>query len=254
MMFYNIKCWDRYCPTYNLLTRGIYLSRASGLVFVSNELSKNKSYTAFHRPGVVIANGINLSENPPINAPSNIRPRLGFIGTPNMAWHGVDKLIALARLCNEVDIDVIGLDNIDGLLEKPANLFFHGYLSKERSREVLSSVDVGLGTLALHRINMNETSALKCREYLAYGIPIVIPYKETDLEDLNLDTILRLPNTEDNIENNWMKIRDFAFQMKGRRVDREIISERISSENKEKARLNFFNDCISRKKNTNEFE
>jgi hypothetical protein len=161
-----------------------------------------------------------------------------------MTWHGVDKLIRLALLCPEIDIDVIGLDKLETGDANPPNLFFHGYLEKEKSREILSKVDVGLGTLALHRINMNEASALKSREYLAYGIPVILPYVETDLGDLNLDTILNLPNTEDNIVNNWMEIRDFAIRMKGRRVNREKVAPRIDSAFKEAARLKFFEDHL----------
>jgi hypothetical protein len=233
--------------TYNRLTRYLLFKRATGLVFVSNELAKNKYFSRFHRPGVVISNGIDLKENLPVPAPGNPRPRLGFIGTPHMEWHGVDKLIKLASQCPDLDIDIIGLDKLEVDEVQPPNLFFHGYLDKEKSREVLSRVDVGLGTLALHRINMHETSALKSREYLAYGIPIILPYKETDLDDLNLDTILILPNTEENIVENWEKIRDFAFRMRGRRVDRAVIAPRIDSGQKEAARLRFFESCITGK-------
>lgn len=234
---------------YNRMTRGIFLNCASGLVFVSKELSTSASFTSFHQPGIVIANGIDLASNLPVPAPNNIRPRVGFIGTPEMKWQGVDKLVRLAELCPELDVDVIGYDSINNNYQRPANLFLHGYLDKARSRQVLSGVDIGLGTLALHRKGMREASPLKTREYLAYGIPIVLPYTDTDLEELAIDTILRIPNEESNIEENWMKVQDFAFRMKGIRVNRESITRLIGSEYKETTRLEYFQNC-NKGKNT----
>ncbi|HEX7555991.1 MAG TPA: hypothetical protein VF338_05155 [Leptolinea sp.] len=239
---------------YNRLTRGIFLSRAAGLVYTSSELEKCESFAAYHRPGIVIANGIDMTRNTSVPAPHNIRPRIGFIGTPDLPWQGVDKLIRLAMLCPDLDIDVIGFDSFnDGQLQ-PSNLYFHGYLDQEKSREILSGVDIGLGTIALHRKAMNEASPLKTREYLAYGIPVIVPYQDTDLDDLNIDTILRLQNTEDNMEQNWKRIRDFAIKMQGQRVDRAKISHRIDSEIKEQTRLKFFTECSIRNRTVNEFK
>jgi hypothetical protein len=230
---------------YNKITRWVYLSRASGLVYVSHELSKNIHFTKFRKPGIVIANGIDLRSNLPVPAPNNARPRLGFIGSPDMVWHGVDKLIKLATLCPDLDVDIIGLDFPNTGEEIPGNLVFHGYLDKARSSEILSKVDVGLSTLALHRINLNEASVLKSREYLAYGIPTIISYQDTDLAGLDLHTILKLPNTEDNISSNWETIREFSYRMRGQRVLRDEISNRIGLEEKEISRIEFFSERIS---------
>lgn len=230
---------------YNRITRRIYLSKAAGLVFTSAELRSCGSFAPYHRPGVVIANGIDLVHNPVIPAPHNQRPRIGFIGTPDLAWQGVDKIVRLAELCPDLDIDVIGFDGIHSDKAQPANLFFYGYLDKEEARAVLAGDDVGLGTLALHRKAMEEASPLKMREYLTYGIPVIIPYKDTDLDDLKVDTILRIENTEDTIERNWEIIRDFAHKMQGRRVDRDLISQRIDSQIKEGIRLKFFESCLT---------
>ena len=233
--------------TYNRVTRWIYITKAAGLVFVSGEVMRSGSFSSYSLPKIIISNGIDLAENQPLPAPNNARPRLGFIGTPDIPWQGVDKLVRFAELCPDIDIDVIGFDSLDGSKEKPSNLTLHGYLNKQRSREVLATVDVGMGTLALHRKAMEETSALKTCEYLAYGIPIILPYQETGLYDLNIDTILRIPNTEDTIEQNWQKIHDFIFSMRNRRVKRDEVATRIGSEYKEATRLEFFQKCINGK-------
>jgi glycosyltransferase involved in cell wall biosynthesis len=234
------------------MTRGIFLRNAAGLVFTSGELQGCGSFAPFNRPNVVIANGIDLSQNPESPAPGNGRPRIGFIGTPDLSWQGVDKIVRLAELCPDLDIDVIGFDGLAEGSRKPENLIFHGYLEKEEARAVLAKDDVGLGTLALHRKGMDEASSLKTREYLAYGIPVIIPYVDTDLDDLKVDTILNIPNTEDTIDRNWQAIHDFAFRMRGQRVDRTLISQRIDSHIKEKVRLQFFEECRNGSKTINE--
>jgi hypothetical protein len=227
---------------YNRLTRPIFLTNAAGLVFTSTELQASTSFSGYLRPSVVIANGIDLSKNPATPAPGNERLRVGFIGTPDLAWQGVDKISRLAEFCPDLDFDIIGYDDPG---TKLTNLFFHGYLDTDEARTVLARDDVGLGTLALHRKSMQEASSLKTREYLAYGIPVIIPYKDTDLDDLKIDTILRIPNTEDSIEQTWQTIRNFVYKMKGRRVARELIADRIDSQLKEKKRLEFFRSCIT---------
>lgn len=231
---------------YNRVTRRIYLSRAAGLVYASHELQNSRSFLPYRRPGIVISNGIDLSKNLPCPAPQNDRPRLGFIGTPDLAWQGVDKIVRLAELCPDIDIDVIGYDRLPGQNRSQSNLFFHGYLNKDQSRQVLSTVDAGLGTVALHRKAMEEASSLKTREYLAYGIPIIVPYRDTDLDDLNIDTILRIPNSEDTIEKNYSTIRDFVYRMRGKRVARTDIFSRIDVQVKEEQRLAFFENCMNR--------
>lgn len=230
---------------YNRMTRGIFLTKASGLVFTSQELKDCSSFAPYQKPGVVIANGIDLAQNPLIPAPNNSRPRIGFIGTPDLAWQGLDKIHQLAELCPDLDIDVIGYDGPEEGRNAPSNLYFHGYLEKEDARTVLSRADAGLGTLALHRKAMQEASSLKTREYLAYGIPVIIPYRDTDLDSLKIDTILTIANTETTVDENWQAIRDFAFSMRGRRVDRDLIFNRIDSHVKEVKRLQFFESRIT---------
>ncbi len=231
---------------YNRVTRSIFLSRAAGLVFASHELQNSHSFSVYKKSGIVISNGIDLDKNSPCETPKNERPRLGFIGTPDMEWQGVDKIYRLAELCPEMDIDVIGYDGLLGQKKVPSNIFFHGYLNKDQSRQVLSGVDAGLGTVALHRKSMEEASSLKTREYLAYGIPVIIPYRDTDLDDLNIDTILRISNTEDTIEKNYGKISEFVSRMRGKRVAREEIVSRIDVKIKEEYRLAFFEVCLNR--------
>lgn len=230
---------------YNRLTRGIILRRVQGLVTVSRELAVSSAFASYRRHTQVIANGWELDDFPQLLAPSNKIPRIVFIGNPGYPWHGVDKLVALARLIPDVQLDIIGYLELAGLEPLPENIRLHGYLALQDYKNVLSCADVAISSLALHRVQLEEASPLKSRECLAFGLPLVIAYIDSDLDDLDCDFLLKIPNKEDNIQTHAHMIRDFAYRMRGRRTDRSILMSRIGSRHKELARLSFF-DKITR--------
>jgi hypothetical protein len=164
------------------------------------------------------------------------------MGSPSVGFaaHGIDKLVTLAELCPDLHFDVIGYDGFPGQGTLPVNMVFHGYLPSERYLPLLAGSDVAISSLAFHRVGMQEQSPLKSREYLAYGLPMVVPYTDTDLDELDCDFLLKIPNQEDNIRTHASAIRDFAYQMSGRRADRSMIASRIDSKQKEAERLSFF--------------
>jgi glycosyltransferase involved in cell wall biosynthesis len=229
---------------YNRLTRGILLKRVSGLVAVTNELAEDVSYSSYRKPTCVITNGIDLSAFQPLPAPNNPMPRVVFIGTPGYAWHGVDKLVELARRYPDVQVDIVGYDQLPEYEPLPSNLVLHGYLGADSYRKVMAGCDLAVSTLALHRKGMEEACPLKTRECLAYGLPMVLPYIDTDLHDLDCDFLLKIPNKEDNIQTHGQAIRDFAYRMRGRRVGRSAIAA-IDQAEKEAERVRFFEEILS---------
>lgn len=229
---------------YNRLTRGIFLKRAVGLVCTSQELADAREFSKYKKPYVVIANGVDLDLIKLVKAPNNQIPRLVFIGTPGLPWHGVDKLVDLAHQFPDLIIDLIGYDQLENGAVPPPNLILHGYLTTWEYHQILTGIDVGIGTLALHRKGMEEASPLKTRECLAYGIPMVLPYKDTDLNDFSSPYLLQIPNIEDNIWKYGKKIHDFAYAMRGERIQASELSSRIGMKAKEAKRLAFFTQCL----------
>ena len=229
---------------YNRLTRGILLRCVSALVTVSRELAASPAFASYAKPTRVIANGWDLDGFPQLPAPSNATPRLVFIGNPGYVWHGVDKLVALMRLHPDLQLDIVGYDALPGLEPLPDNITLHGYLALAEYRKVLSCADVAISSLALHRVQLEEASPLKSRECLAFGIPLVVAYVDTDLDSLNCDFLLKISNKEDNIQTHATGIRDFAYRMRGRRVDRDMIAPLIGATSKERSRLSFFEKIV----------
>jgi glycosyltransferase involved in cell wall biosynthesis len=229
---------------YNRLTRGIFLRRVRGLVTVSRELASSPAFRPYGKPTRVIANGCRLDDFPQLPAPSNNIPHLVFIGNPGYLWHGVDKLIGLARRFSDIHIDIVGYDRLPDLEPLPDNLTLHGYLAMHAYQQVLAGADAAFSSLALHRVQLEEASPLKSRECLAFGLPLVVAYADTDLDGTDCDFLLKIPNKEDNIQTHAQAIRDFAYRMRGRRVEREFLRKYIDTDRKEALRLSFFEELL----------
>ncbi|AMV12448.1 hypothetical protein GT3570_16180 [Geobacillus thermoleovorans] len=216
-----------------MLTRGIMNSSARGFVTVTYELEEQ--IKKYNKPIITIGNGIS-DDVPLVNRKvKDNEINAVFIGSPNCLWHGVDKIYYLASKLPNVKFHLIGIDDDPGL----NNVYTYGYLNVDKYIEIIKFSDVAIGTLALHRNNMNEASPLKVREYLHFGLPVVIGYEDTDFIDRTEEFILKIPNTEDNVENNLQLIYEFMEHSKGKTVSRDKISHIYYSE-KEKKRLDFF--------------
>ncbi len=235
---------------YNRLTRGLILGNAKGYNFATEELSKLDEFTKYHKPLIIISNSSDLKITPYLPAPANLPPHLVFIGSAGMPWHGVEKLIGFARKYPDIVIDVIGYDyyDVDIKNNPPKNIIFHGYKSGDQLLQILSNADCAISTMSYHSIGLLEASPLKTRQYLGLGIPTIIPYHDMDLFDLDSEFLLKIPNEEKNVEEYGQTIHDFVFAMRGRRIPRELIFERIDISVKEAQRLEFFQKVIEESK------
>lgn len=227
----------------NRLTRNLTFGSASGIITPSHELV-DVLLPKSDKPFRVISNGIDLSQAETLPPTNNKKPVITMVCSPGMKWHGVDKLIQFAEKTPDVLVNLVGYSEKDLDESAPSNVRLHGFLDKQGVRAVLAQTDVALGTLALHRNQMQEASVLKVREALAYGIPVVIAFHDTDLHDVHLDTILRIPNTEENVTENAERIRTFAYDMIGKRVDINSVAPYLDQRKKEDTRLEFFKQII----------
>jgi hypothetical protein len=229
---------------YGDINRAITMHGASGLVFVSHELVTRSGFSAQGKPWVVIANGADSARIGPCPAPANERPRIVFLAGSLNHWHGLDKLLWLARRMPEADFDIVGPEQAELGVALPDNVTAHGLLAPSDYEPILANADIALGTLALHRKNMSEASPLKVRAYLLRGLPVVIAYDDTDFLGDVPWYILKLPNTESNVRDHLADIRSFVERSRGQRVPRELVGERVGAQAKEAARLEFFERLV----------
>lgn len=219
---------------YNAVHRRLVIARASGFVVVAREL--REAFVSTGKPCIVVSNGYDLRAARTLPPPANERPRLVFLGEP-APWQGADKLVELARLLPDVDVEVIGYSAV-ALPAAPGNVTCHGVLTREEFEPILARSDAAVGTLALHRKEMNEASPLKLREYLAYGLPAVVAYDDTDFP-APTPFLLRLRNAEDSIRlDSAQRVREFVASWRGRRVARDAIAH-LDIRLKEAERLEF---------------
>jgi hypothetical protein len=223
---------------FNAVNRRYVLGRARGVVAVTHELAVGLG--GADRRVITVPNGFDVAAVSPLPPPAGMperRTKLVFLGSPGHAWHGVDKIVKLAELLPDFDFEVIGVP--PGSTPQVPNLVLRAHLSRDEYVSALASADVGIGSLALHRIGIDEASPLKVREYLAFGLPVVIGYEDTDFADVDPWYLLRLPNREDNVASHAREIAAFAERVRGRRVDRSEVASRIDLAGKEQRRLDF---------------
>ncbi|WP_068621031.1 glycosyltransferase [Paenibacillus tuaregi] len=171
--------------------------------------------------------------------------RFVFIGSSGQAWHGVDLIADLAARRPAWKFDVIGLTNDELEGPVPANMSFHGPLTRAEYQPHLDQADIALGTMALFRKRMAEASPLKVREYLANGLPVIIAYEETDFPE-PVPFLLKLPNQPDSLVLHLGRIEEFASRWRGSRVPRKEIT-RLDVKTKESERLKFMKSVIREK-------
>jgi len=236
------KLRSNFLHYYNLYTRDRILKYVNGFISVSEELTKN--FTHLNKPTRVISNGINTALFD-LKYPENIRPKLVFVGSPGMSWHGSEKIKILANHFKEFYFSIIGEEGKD-----EENLKYHGYLSQKETTEIIQESDVAISTLALYMKLMKEASPLKSRQYLACGVPIIYAYNDTDINK-SIDFALKLPNTEDNIDTHLNEIKKFihhVFKNKELRdAARDFALTHLDFKAKESERLSFFKNMVNKK-------
>jgi hypothetical protein len=233
---------SRLANLFHLATKNKAFRNVSGFSTLTNELAEWLG--EYKKPSIVIGDGIDL-ENIPKSLPArNESSRLVVFASRNFPWIALDKIIFLAAQCPELYFDVIGLTPGDFSDFQPTeNIVFHGFLNKRDYSKLLFQADVAIGTLGLHRIGLEEMAPLKLREYLAYGLPTIIAYRDTDFIE-GSPFLFQLPNTEENVARNIDKIKEFVAEWTGKRVPREAI-EHLDITKKEQQRLEFFSRILN---------
>lgn len=237
------KLWGRAVDFMETRTREFVHRHAAGFVCMTDEIA-----VPFRRRGVpvaVIPNAINALQSEPLPPTKNRNPKLVIVATPlatSACWNGVDKLFALARRLSAFEFHVVGYSAAHFAEQAPANLVFHGYLDSEGLSAVYAQSDVGLGTLAAHRKKLEQACSLKTREYLSYGLPVIVGYQEAEAGLRGKPYILEIPNRESNLLDSVDEIQRFAEQWLKRRVTDDLSF--MSRQAKERERLAFFEQIL----------
>ena len=224
---------------FTLLKRMHYRNLA-GAIFVTSELMQlNESRFHSKIPKMTIGNSINLSRITALPPQPGIKPALFFICTLNQAWQGISELVEFARANPDIQVEIVGASE-----ESTApNVTFHGFLNLEDYWSVAAKCVAGVGPLNSSVKKMTESSSLKVREYLALGLPVVLKYRDTDLESKD-NFVLQLPCDGRQLSDFSTEIRSFLEDWTHKRVRRSQILH-LDATIKEDIRLRFFEIVIN---------
>ena len=220
------------------LGRKKILTSVRGIITVSNEIKRSLEKEV-QKPITVIANGIKVDLATAASERTSGMPQVIFVGSPGLLWHGVDKLEWLIANCSDFYFHIVGYSSVAHY----PNAKFYGVLKKSELEELYKVAHVGIGSLALHRINMFEASTLKVREYIAQDVPVILPYEDTDIAAH--PAVLQIPNCELNLRENISAIREFVLKAYNGevRVDGQL-KTMVSAVEKEKTRMKFIKDVV----------
>lgn len=185
---------------------------------------------------IKIGNSINIDDNLPLVKTSFDKTGLNLIGVGQIAkWHGYDRVlyalneIKKEKLSYKISFTIVGdgeeLENLKQLAKKlnlEKNVKFTGFLVGKELDKEFENKHIGISSLGLFRIDLNEASVLKTREYVARGLSVITSGEDPDLEEnlpfryrvRNDDTIDEIVNHLKNIDNlvNPLDIRNYAIE------------------------------------------
>lgn len=231
-----------------LVFKRFTFTNVNAIVGVTFEIINVIKKSGYNGPCIVVPNSIDISKysTPVTSRTLNKIPKLVFIGTPGMKWHGVDRIVKIAsKTVGRLNFHIIGYSRNE-FPEASQNVEFHGILPANQTKEVIMSCDIGIGTMALYRKRMDEACPLKVRECLSCGLPMILAYEDTafinpaDFSTNYPDFILKIPNHQNEIEKDVDEILKFSEKYVGRVLTRDEIAPFIDSRILEKKRVEFF--------------
>ncbi|WP_341875758.1 glycosyltransferase family 4 protein [Defluviitalea saccharophila] len=240
-----------------------------GFVAVTNEIKRyeRKRYSYYNsrnkKESLVLGNGMDVEKLPLRKVPPYDKAKLELLFVGQIApWHGVDRVIkGIASYKGSVNITfhIVGtgnelknLINLSKKLELHDRVLFYEELSGEQLDKLFNKCHIAVAPLALYRKNLNESSALKTREYVARGIPFITSHNDPDIkmkssirnyilrvndnnEPIDIEEIIQFTNRMYQIDGFENHFREFAL----RSIDMKIKMQRLKQ---------FFEKCFIEEK------
>jgi len=228
---------------FNLYSRRKFYTLCNGAVFIAENLHDTFDQRVLKRKGVTIGNAIQYeSDFDPLGYELDKCNNIVMIGSAGQPWQGFDLCIELAKLMPQYTFDIIGPNKKE--LSKvypgktPENVIVHGFLSVNKMDVILRKSRLALGALRKYQLKMSQSSDLKVRLYVKYGIPVVLTCPDVDFMKEN-SYILNLNSQNTSPENLVESINNFIIATEN--ITRETIfnlgKEIISADIKEVKRL-----------------
>jgi len=231
--------------------------------YVSRIITYSLDNTIFGIKTIKIINGIETASVPVVSSIKD-NTTINLISVANIAfWHGLDRLIlGIADYYKNngdrnIRLDIAGngdeYDNIIALVEKDnlsQHIFMHGFLNGEKLNMVFDNADIAISSLGDHRKGLSMISALKTREYLARGLPMIAS-SIIDVLPEKYKYCLYIPQDESHVNiKDIIAFHDTIYSQNSKKeIVREIRNfavEYCDMKNTFKPVLDYINDAISK--------
>jgi len=209
--------------------------------YVSYAITFSKDNKIFNISTINTKNGIDLDSIPLKKSKLIGKNKLHLLGVANVnLWHGFDRIIeGLHKYYKnepelEVTFSIVGSGNEINKLQEMTNKYklndyisFRGFLDGKLLNEEFNNADIGIGSLGIHRLKLDQVSTLKTQEYWARGLPFIISYEELEIESIIPNYILKVGANDSPISiekvirfhKNVNKNPDFNIQMRNQSLE-----------------------------------
>jgi glycosyltransferase involved in cell wall biosynthesis len=169
-------------------------TRKKMVSYVSDLLTFTDEHIIFGKETTRLANAAPSLTNYELKSLSNLptRNRFDLLCVARLEWwHGYDRLIrslAAYRADEQVHIHIVGngpeykkLQALTDELSLSKNITFYGSKSGKELTDIKSNCHIGIDSLGRHRSGNAANSSLKSKEYLTFGLPVVIGHHDPSL-------------------------------------------------------------------------
>jgi len=116
-------------------------------------------------------------------------------------WNGISRIVNSFKQKFEENFKVYMLGDISEFhkdqIDKHDNLISKKPMYGDELVRFINKMHLGVGTLELYKKDMEEACALKTREYLSKGLPVLIGYHDPDLIGNELENyVYHIPNDD----------------------------------------------------------
>ncbi|MFX0132667.1 MAG: hypothetical protein ACFFDN_03370 [Candidatus Hodarchaeota archaeon] len=179
-----------------------YFNYVDAITGVTSEIAKYELERAKRNiPFYILSNGIDVNKYPVKRYQKFEGNTLKMICvvSKTMKWQGLDRLLlGMKNYQGDIrfELHIVGMitQEINELLNKlklKSRVFCHGIKYGKELDSIYNDMHIAIGTLGIHRKNLEYGTPLKVREYIARGIPFLISYKDEDI-DSNFPFFLKL--------------------------------------------------------------
>lgn len=205
--------------------------------YVDRIVTYSKDNMIFHIKTIKMMNGIDVSAIKPVISRNKTNDTINLIAVAVMQEsHGYERIIkGIERYYNtggkrQIVFHMVGEGNEKTRYEKlvkqlgiEQNVIFYGKRVGEELDKIYEIADAAVCVFGFYKIKIQISSALKAREYLAKGLPIISGCKEDVFENKQFEYYYEFENDASIID--MQKVIDFCDKIYGKKTKDEVVRE-----------------------------